>query len=326
MNLPRSVRARLAVWLFLAGPMLPGVGPVQAQAWPVKPIRIVTSGVGGGSDLASRLVAQGISPALGQQVIVDNRPSGVIPGEVVAKAAPDGYTLLVSSSVLWLEPLFQGQAPYDAARDFAPVSLIAKSPNILVVHPSLPVKSVKELVALAKARPGELNYAAGATGSSDHLAAELFKVMSGVNIVRISYKTAASRVADLMGGHVHLSFGSGGTVVVHVRSGRLRALAVTSAEPSALLPELPTVAASGVPGYEAIQILAVFAPARTPAPLIGRLNQEIARAVNRADVKEKFLSSGVETVGSSPEHLAAAIKSDMAKWEKLVKVAGIRAE
>ena len=325
MSLPRSVCARLAVWLFL-GTVLPGVEAVQGQTWPVKPIRIVTSGVGGGSDLASRLIAQGISPALGQQVIVDNRPSGVIPGETVAKAAPDGYTLLVSSSVLWLEPLFQGQAPYDAARDFAPVTLIAKSPNILVVHPSLPVKSVKELVALAKARPGELNYAAGATGSSDHLAAELFKLMAGVDIVRISYKTAASRMADLMGGHVQLSFGPAGTVAVHVRSGRLRALAVTSAEPSALLPELSTVSASGVPGYEATQILGVFAPARTPAPLIGRLNQEIVRAVNRADVKEKFLISGVEPVGSSPEHLAAVIKSDLAKWEKLVKVARIRAD
>ena len=306
--------------------MLLGAGLACGQSYPGKPVRIVTSGVGGGSDLAARLIAQAISPGLGQQVIVDNRPSGVIPGETVAKAAPDGHTLLVSSSVLWLESLLQAHAPYDAVRDFLPVTLAARSPNILVVHPSLPARSVKELIALARAKPGALNYAAGATGSSDHLAAELFKVMAGVDIVRISYKTAASRMADLLGGHVQLSFGSGGTVAAHVKTGKLRALAVTSAQPSALLPDLPTMAASGVPGYEAVQILGVFAPARTPAPFIGRLNQEIVRALGQADVKERFLNFGVETVGSTPEEFAAVIESDMAKWDKLIKIAGIRAE
>ena len=301
-------------------------GLACAQNYPNKPVRIVTAGVGGGSDFAARLIAQGISPGLGQQVIVENRPSGVIPGETVAKAVPDGYTLLVSSSVLWLEPLLQGHAPYDAVRDFSPVTLAAKSPNILVVHPSLPVRSVKELIALAKAKPGQLNYAAGATGSSDHLAAELFKAMAGVDIVRVSYKTAATRMADLVGGHVQLSFGSGGTVAAQVKAGRLRALAVTSAQPSALLPDLPTVAASGVPGYEAIQILGVFAPAKTPAPLVSRLHREIVQALAHAGLKQKFLNSGVETVGSSPEQFAAVIQSDMAKWGKLVKTAGIRTE
>jgi tripartite-type tricarboxylate transporter receptor subunit TctC len=317
---------RLPLQLLLGGLTLVSVAAAQAQAWPAKPLRIVTAGVGGGSDFASRLIAQAISPALGQQVIVDNRPSGVIPGDVVAKAPPDGYTLLVSSSVLWLEPLFQGQAPYDATRDFAPITLIARSPNILVVHPSLPVKSVKALIALARARPGDLNYAAGATGSSDHLAAELFKAMTGVNIVRISYKTAASRMADLVGGHVQLSFASGGTVAGHVKSGRLRALAVTSAERSALLPELPTVAASGVPGYEAGQVLAAFFPAKTPAPLVSRLNQEIVRALSRTEVKDKFLGAGVEIAGSSPEQLSAMIQSDIVKWGELIRTIGIRVE
>ncbi|HKA40566.1 MAG TPA: tripartite tricarboxylate transporter substrate binding protein [Burkholderiales bacterium] len=297
-----------------------------SQNYPTRPVRIVTAGVGGSSDFASRVIAQAISGPLGQQVIVDNRPSGVIPGEIVAKSPPDGYTLLVSSNLLWIQPFLRGNMPYDAARDFLPISQTNRQPSLVVVHPSLPVRTMKEFIALVKARPGELNYAAGAIGSQDHLAAELFKSMAHVNIVGIFYKTGATRMADLVGGHVQLSFSTGGTVMPHVRSGRLRALAVTSAQPTPLAPGIPTVAASGVPGYEAIQILGVFAPARTPAAIIGRLNQEIVRALGEHEVKERFLSSGVETVGTSPEEFAAVIGSDSAKWERLIKATGIRAD
>ena len=317
---------RFVAWMLCGGAIIAGASTVLGQTYPHKPVRIVTAGVGGGSDFASRLIAQGISGGLGQQVIVDNRPSGVIPGEVVAKSAPDGYTLLVSSSVLWLEPYLHNQVHFDVIRDFLPITALGRSPNILVVHPTLPVKSVRELIALAKARPGEINYAAGTIGGSDYLATELFKSMAGVNLVRVSYKNAAIRIADLIGGHVQLTFGSGGSVATHVKSGRLRALAVTSAEPSPVFPDLPTVAASGLPGYEAVQILGLFAPAKTPAAIIDRLNQETVRAINEAHVKEKFLGSGIETAGSSPEQFAAIIKSDTVKWGKVFKDAGVRPE
>jgi tripartite-type tricarboxylate transporter receptor subunit TctC len=316
----------LIVCKLVAGLALMAVGVAYCQPYPNRPVRIVTAGVGGSSDFVSRIIAQAISGPLGQQAIVDNRPSGVIPGEVVAKSPPDGYILLVSSNTLWIQAFLRGSTPYDTVRDFAPVSLTNRQPSLVIVHPSLPVKSVRELIALAKARPGELNYAAGAIGSADHLAAELFKFMARVDMVGIFYKTGATRMAELVGGHVQVSFSTSGTVMPHVRSGRLRALAVTSAEPTPLAPGIPTVASAGVLGYEAIQILGVFAPAKTPAALISRLNQEIVRALSQADVKEKFLISGVETVGSSPEAFAAVIKADMAKWEKLIKATGIRAE
>jgi tripartite-type tricarboxylate transporter receptor subunit TctC len=298
----------------------------NAQSYPQKPVRIVTAGVGGGSDFVSRVIAQAIAGPLGQQVIVDNRPSGVIPGEVVSKAAPDGYTLLVASNGLWIEPFLRESTPYDTARDLMPVSLVGVSPAFLVVHPSLPVNSVKALIALARARPGELNYASGAVGGADHLAAELFKALARVDMVRVGYKSGATRTADLIGGHVQLSFGTGGTVAPHIKSGRLKALAVTSRSRSIAFPSLPTIAESGVPGYEAVQSLGVLAPARTPAAIVERLNQEIARAAGQPDTKAKLLGSGIEAVGSTPEAFGEEIKADIAKWSKLIRERGIKAE
>jgi tripartite-type tricarboxylate transporter receptor subunit TctC len=298
----------------------------MAQGYPQKPVRIVTAGVGGASDFVSRVVAQAISAPLGQQVIVDNRPSGVIPGEVVANAPPDGYTLLVASNGLWAEALLRKSTPYDTAKDFVPVCQVGVSPAFLVVHPALPVNSVKGLIALAKARPGELNYASGAAGGLDHLAAELFKSMSGVNIVRVGYKSGARRTADLIGGHVQLSFGTGGTVAPYIKSGRLSALATTSLRRSVVFPDLPTISESGVPGYAAVQLLGVFAPARTPAGIIARLSHEITRAVNQPEAKARLLNSGIEAVVSSPEQFQASIAADTAKWSKLVKQVGMRAD
>ena len=289
-------------------------------------MRIVTAGVGGGSDFVSRVIAQAIAGPLGQHVIVDNRPSGVIPGEVVSKAAADGYTLLVASNGLWIEPFLRESTSYDAGRDLTPVSLVGVSPAFLVVHPSLPVDSVRALIALARARPGELNYASGAIGGADHLAAELFKALARVEMVRVGYKSGATRTANLIGGHVHLSFGTGGTVAPHIKSARLRALAVTSRSRSVVFPELPTVAESGVPGYEAVQSLGVLAPARTPSAIVERLNQEIVRAVGQPDTKAKLLGSSIESVGSTPEKFAEEIKTDIAKWSKLIRERGIKAE
>src|SRR5688572_15204458 len=251
-----------------------------AQEFPTRPVRIVTATVGGTTDLVARLVAQGLTSSLGQQVIVDNRPPGIIPGEIVVKAAPDGYTLLFHGSSLWMMTLLQ-KVPFDPAKDLAPITLATSTPNIVVVNPAVPAKSIKELIALAKAKPGALNYGSGATGAASHLAGELFKYMAGVNIVRVPYKGQGPAVLGLLGGEVQVSFASSGSVAGHMRAGKLRALAVTSAKPSAVAPGVPTVAESGLPGYQSTTNAGMFAPVRTPDRLIGFLNREIGQVLNK---------------------------------------------
>ena len=314
--------------LIAMGAMLFAAGMASGQTYPNKPVRLVTAEPGGGNDFAARLIVQGLAGSLGHPMIVDNRggAGGIIAADTVAKAQPDGYTLLLYANNIWIIPLLRRDAPFDVIRDFAPITWAAKSPNTVVVHPSLPVKSVKELIALAKARPGELNYGSGGTGSSTHLAVELLKSMTGVNIVRIAFRGNAPALNALFAGEVHLMIATAGTVAPHLKSGRLRALAVTSAQPSPLAPGLPTVAASGLPGYESMQIYGVFAPSRVPAAIVKRLNEEIVRVLGRADVKEKFLASGVEPVGSTPQELAATIKSEVVRMSRVIKDAGIRAE
>lgn len=298
----------------------------SGQTYPIKPIRVITAAAGASSDFTARLVAHGISASVGQPVIVDNRAGGVIPGAVVSQAAADGYTLLISANSLWIGALLQ-KTPYDPVRDFLPVSVVLSQPNILVVHPALPVNSVKDLIALAKARPGELNYSSsGSAGGSTQLAAELLKSMAGVNIVNIPYKGSAPGLADLMSGQVQLSFGTSSTVGPHIRSGRLKALAVTSAAPSSLFPSLSTVAASGLPGYQADNMTGLFTPARVAAVIVKRLHEEVAQLVRKTDVKEKILGSGAEPVGNSPDEFAAAIRAEMTRWGKVIKEAGIRAD
>ena len=320
MRLPRFV-----VWIFSVGSMFVGASAASGQDYPNKPIRIVTSEAGGGNDLQARLIAQGLAGALGEQVVVENRPSGVIPGEIVSKATPNGYTLLLYNNTLWTGPLLQ-TTPYDAVRDFSPITAVAKAANVLVVNPALPVKSVAELVAFAKAKPGELNYGSSGTGASNHLAGELFKAMAGVNIVRINYKGAGPALTALLAGELQLMFPTAGAVSPHIKAGRIRVLAVTSAEPTALAPGVPTMAASGLPGYESISTYGVFAPAKTPRAIIDKLNEEIVRFLDRADVKERFFNAGMETVGGSPGQLAATVKSEMARMGKVIKDAGIRGE
>ncbi|OGA39209.1 MAG: hypothetical protein A3G24_24970 [Betaproteobacteria bacterium RIFCSPLOWO2_12_FULL_62_13] len=308
---------RLVVWTFLALVMALVANGVSAQDYPNKVIRILATAAGGGGDTVARIVAQELVSTWGQRVVVDNR-NGIVANETVAKAPPDGYTLLIQSTGLWLLPLLRKDASWDAIRDFSPVTLTIRQPNILVVHPSLPVKSVKELIALAKARPGELNYATGNIGSTTHLGSELFNSMAGVNIVSIYYKGTAFALTDLMAGQVQAMFSNAASVTPHIKSGKLKALAVTYAQPTALAPGLPTVAAS-VPGYETQTILGIFAPAGTPPAIINRLSQEIARALNKAEIKNKFFSIGMEAVGGSPEQLQAAVKAEIVKWGKVIK-------
>ena len=280
---------------------------------------------GGGNEIAGRIIAQAITDGLGQQVIVDNRggASGAIAGELLAKAPPDGYTLLYYGSTIWLLPFLRSKVPFDPLKDFAPVSLATSAPFFLFVHPAVPAKSVKELIALAKTRPGELNYGSAGSGAATHLSAELFKVVAGVDIVRIAYKGSALAMTGLLAGEVQMMLTSAAGGLSHVKSGRLRALAVASAKPSPLAPEIPTMASAGLPGYEAASMSGMFAPARTPAALINLLNQQIVRALARPDVKERFLNAAIEAVGSTPAEFAAILRSDMAKWSKVIRDAGI---
>jgi tripartite-type tricarboxylate transporter receptor subunit TctC len=294
------------------------IAAAAAEPRPDRPIRIVTTAIGGGNDLVARFTAQALSERFARAAIVDNRASSVIPGEIVARAAPDGDTLLVASNTLWLGPLLDG-APYDAFRDFAPVSLIAVAPALLVVSPSLAVRSVPELIALARNRPGTLDYASNATGGSAHLAAELFKRMAGVDMVRISYKGNAPALIDLVGGRVHVMFAVASAVSPLVSSGKLRALGVSSAHPTALFPGVPTIASSGVPGYEAATYTGAFVPAGTPPRIVERLHATIVDALRGAPGGDRYLKAGMEPVGSSPETLRSTMKNETMRMAAVIR-------
>jgi tripartite-type tricarboxylate transporter receptor subunit TctC len=297
----------------------------SGQGYPVRPIRFVTAAVGGGIDFTARLLAAGLTERMNQQLVVDNRGGTNVAMQTVAKASPDGYTLLVHNNTVWISPLLD-KVPYNHEKELWPITLTSRSPNVLVVHPSLQVGSVKELIALAKANPGKIDYASGPVGASNHLAAEVFKAMAGVDLMRIGYKGGGPALNDVLAGQVKVMFATSGSVTSHIQSGRLKALAVTSAEPSPLVPGLPTLAASGVPGYSSEAIYGLWAPARTPAAILARLNREAVAVLNQPDVKERFFKSGVEAVGSTPQEFAATIKAETARLAKVLKAAGIGAD
>jgi len=311
------------VWAACALAVTVLTGPTaMAQEFPSKPIRIIASPPGGANNFLSRLVGQGLTDSVGWTVITDNRPSGgFIQGELLMRAPPDGYTLLVAAGSVITGTLFE-KAPYDVIRDFAPVCLVSTSPSVLSVHPSMPIRSVKELIALAKAKPGALNFSTSGTGSANHLPAELFKVLAGVNIVRINYKGAGPALTALVGGEVHLMFATASSVAPHIKAGRLRGLAITSIKPSELI-DLPTIAASGVPGYDYDSTWGLFAPAKTPPAIINRLNQEIVRVLRQPEIRKRFLDTGAEVVASTPEEYAASIKAEIATWGKVIRQAGL---
>ncbi len=298
------------------------------QAYPVKPLRMVVGyPPGGPTDVLARIVAQKLSESWGQQVIVDNRPgaSGMIGAELAARAAPDGHTLLMVPVTYAVTPSLFPKMAYDAEKDLAPVAQVAAAPFMLVVHPTLPVKTVKDLIALARSRPAQLNYASASTGGMPHLAGELFNTMTGVKMVHIPYKGAAPATTDLVSGQVSLMFNNMLSAMPHVKSGRLRAVAVTSTKRSAAVPELPAIAET-VPGYEASGWYGALAPAATPRDIINRLNAEMNRVMRLPDVMQRLAGDGVEAVGATPEQFAGYLRREIAKWGKVVRASGAKAD
>lgn len=315
---------RVAAVLVAVCIALPGAAIAAAQDYPSKPIRLVTSEAGGSTDIVARLVANGLTEDMGRRIVVDNRRD-FIAAATVSGAPADGYTVLVFGTSLWVQP-FLRQVNWHPVRDFAPISLLVGMPNILVVYPGFPATSVKELIAAAKAKPAAYNYGSSITGGTTHLAAELFKFMAGVDLVRIPYKGGGAALIDVMGGRVQMAFATAASVTSHIKSGKVRALAVTSREPSALAPGLPTIAAAGVPGYEAMSLYGFFAPAGTPPAIINRLYLDSSRILGKPEVRERMLNTVGESIASTPAQFAATIKAEMAKWGKLIKSTGMREE
>ena len=303
--------------------------PAPGQAWPQKAIRIIVPvPPGGGNDTLARIVAQKISDSVRQPVVIDNRPGGntTIGTAALAKSPPDGYTLLSAPSAHTVNPVLFKSLPYDPIRDFTPVAGVASTPLFCAVHPSLPVRSVKDLVALAKARPGELTYASPGNGTSGHLAAELFKSVAGVKMVHVPYKGGSQAAADLVGGHVLVMFPTLQSAMAYVTSGRMRAFAVTSAKRSILAPDLPTMAEAGLPGVEIGSWFALLAPAGTPKEAVARLDAEVKSALQAPDVAERLRGLGYESFYMPSDELGAFLKSDLEKWTKVIRAAGIRAD
>ena len=304
--------------------------PAFARPYPDKPIRVIVPVPAGGTpDVVARMVSPGLSALLGQQLVIDNRggAGGLIGAELAAKAAPDGYTLFFSSpGSLTILPHMHKKVEYDTLRDFAPVSLVASGPFLLITHPSVPVKTVKDLIALAKAQPGKLNYASAGSGAANHLAMELFKSLAAVDITHVPYKGAPQAVTDLIGGSVNLMFNSIPPVIQHIRAGRLRLLAVSSAKRSPQLPDVPTVSEAGVPGYEFTTWFGLLAPARTPPAILARLNAELVKVVHAPEMKAQLEIQGYDPVGGTPQEFSAFIRAENAKYAKLVRLSGAKVD
>ena len=308
--------------MITSGLLVLGSGAMAVETFPSRHMRVVTSQPGGLNDLTARVIADPLSRALGRQVIVDNRGATAI--DIVAKASPDGHTILCYANNFWLLPFLQDKVSFDPIKQFTPLTLAVTAPNVLAVHASVPASSVKELIAIAKSRPGALNYGAGATAGTPHLAGELFKAMAGVDIVHIGYKGTGPAIAALVSGETHMMFAGPGSVEPHVKAGRLKALAVTSRTPSALAPGLPTLWESGLPGYEATAMIALLAPAGIPAATATRLNQEMVKVLNSTEVKERLLAAGTEVAATSPAQLTQIMIAEMAKWKKVIVHSGIK--
>jgi tripartite-type tricarboxylate transporter receptor subunit TctC len=301
--------------------------PAQAQSFPAKPVRVIVPyAAGGNTDIVARAIGQKLSPVFGQQVVVDNRPGGGtnIGSELVAKAPPDGYLLLMAGAANAINMSLFANPPYRTLRDIVPVILCTTGANVLSAHPTVPAKNLKQLIALAKARPGQLNFASSGIGSSNQMAGELLKMMAGINIVHVPYKGNAPAIVDAVAGHVELIFSGVTAPLPHFKSGRLRAIGIGSLKRFAAIPEVPTFDESGLKGYEAITWFGLMAPARTPADIVARWNTEVGKVLASPDIRERFLNDGQEPGGGTPEAFEKFIRGEIAKYAKLIKVAGIK--
>ena len=316
----RKLQAVLAAWAVAHSVT------ASAQSYPVKTVRIVVPyAAGGNTDFTARAIAERLTPVFKQQVIVENRPGGAtnIGTEIVAKAPPDGHTLLMAGASNAINMSLFRKLPYDTVRDFEPVTLCVQGANVLSIHPSLPAKTLRELIALAKAQPGKLNFASSGLGSSNHMAGELLKVMAGINIVHVPYKGNAPALTDTVGGHVEMIFSGVPALVPHIESGRLRAIAIGSLKRFAAIPKVPTFDESGLKGYEATTWFGLMAPARTPKDIITRLNVEVDRILSSADLKERFLNEGIDPIGGPPEGFARFIRAEIDKYARVIKAANV---
>jgi len=319
----------MALRIFAAALALFACGVAGAQEYPTRPIRLIAPfAPGGPTDLFARLMGAKLGERLGQPVLVENRPGagGSVGAEAAAKASPDGYTLVLVSSSFAVNATLYPKLPYDTLKDFAPVTLLASAPFLLAANQGVPAGSVRELIAYAKANPGKLNYGSGGSGSGPHIVAELFKSEAGVNIVHIPYKGTGPLIAALVAGDVQLAFGNIFALVPQIKSGRLKAIAVTGRERSSALPEVPTVAESGLPGFEAVGVHGLLAPAGTPRRIVDKLNAECVAILRSPEVRSQLASEGAEPVGNTPEQYAAHIAAEVQKWGRLVRERGIRAE
>ena len=319
----KSAIIPLAVVAALAG------ADAAAQTYPTKSLRVIVPyAPGGNTDFTARVIATKLSEVFGQQVVVENRPGGAtnIGSDLVAKAAPDGYTMLMGGASNAINMSLYQKLPYDTLRDFAPVILCVKGANVLAVHPSLPAKNLKELIALAKAQPGKLNYASSGLGSSNQMAGELLKMMAKINIVHVPYKGNAPALTDLIGGHVEILFSGVPALVPHIKDGRIRAIAIGSLKRFRALPDVPTIDESGLKGYEATTWFGLLAPARTPKDIVARWNTEVGKIIASREVSERFLNEGVEPMGGTPEQFGAFIRDEINKYAKVVKAANLKGE
>jgi tripartite-type tricarboxylate transporter receptor subunit TctC len=326
MRTSKIVTAGFAALVFAAGSYAQSPA---AQPYPARPVRlIVPFAPGGGTDIVARAIAQKLTETWGQQVVVDNRGGGgtVIGTELGAKAAADGYTLLMGTTTLAINPSVRRKLPYDTLKDFAPVTQTAFQAYVLAIHASVPAKDVKEFIALAKAKPGTLNFGSPGTGSGSHLAGELFRAMSGTDLVHVPYRGSGPALADLVGGQIQFILGTILSTLPQVRAGRLRALGVSSVKRSAVIPDVPTIAEAGVPGYSAASWNGVLVPAGVPQPILRKLNADIIKVLQSAEVRERLAGDGAESVGSSAQEFGAFIRSEIEKWAKVVKTANLRPE
>jgi len=304
-------------------------GDAIAQTYPVKPVKVIVPyAAGGNGDIVARIIAQKLITQIGQQLVIDNRggAGGNIGAELAARAAPDGYTVMLGTNTHVINMSLFSKLPYDIQRDFAPVTLTTSAPMVLIVHPSLPAKTVKEFIALARAHPKKLNFASGGSGSSAHVISELFASMAGVQLTHVAYKGAAQATTDLIAGQIQMSFNSTATALAHMQAGRVRGLGISTAMRSSAAPGLPTIAESGLPGFDASIWQGVFTPARTPLDIITRLNREILAVLGASEVKEQLRVQGLDALPSTPDAFADFIRVEIAKWAKVIKVSGAKAD